>query len=219
MAAFKMYYFGQKVQRKRAAPRKLMRGKLLHGHSGHPLYKTWINMLYRCNDKSAASYENYGGRGIFVCDRWQKSFTDFISDMGDRPPGASIDRIDNDGPYSPENCRWATHYQQHTNTRTNHRVDYEGHSLCLSEWSRKSGISGNVIWARLSAGWSVSDAVTKKPRGTRGVSFSPRGSKWLARILINGKRKSAAFPTKEEGLKWGMAILNGEDNGVDTETQ
>ncbi len=218
MAAFKMYYFGPKVQRNRAAPRKPMRGKQLHGHSCHPLYATWHGMLDRCNNENSKNYANYGGRGIFVCDRWLESIENFISDMGEKPLGTSLDRVDNDGQYSPENCRWATHKQQGNNKRTNRRVERNGVAILTSELAWQAGLGAELVNARLNNGWSVHDAITKPPR-KRSVSFSQRGEKWLARILINGKRKSAAFPTKEEGLKWGMSLLNGEGNGVDTETQ
>ena len=92
-------------------------GKIIHGMHKHPLFKTWISMRARCYKKWCTSYPNYGGRGITVCERWRNSFPNFLADMGERPPGHSIDRIDNDGNYEPSNCRWATPKQQTNNQR------------------------------------------------------------------------------------------------------
>jgi len=83
----------------------------------HPMYALWSGMIKRCNTKSNGAYPNYGGRGIRVCDRWERSFLAFVQDMGDRPSGRSLDRINNDGNYEPGNCRWATAKEQMQNRR------------------------------------------------------------------------------------------------------
>lgn len=114
------------IKRCKTCTKKYRSDKSVTGHK-HPLYQTWVNMLNRCYGENTPSYRWYGGRGITVCDRWRcatgdtrgtvQGFHNFLADMGERPKGLSIDRIDNDGNYEPGNCRWATASEQQANTR------------------------------------------------------------------------------------------------------
>ena len=100
------------------------------GNRNHPLYKIWNTMRQRCNNTNAKDYPKYGGRGIKICERWN-DFWAFVEDMGERPEGHSIDRIDNDGDYSPENCQWATLVEQCNNRRNNVYLTFNGQTLTV----------------------------------------------------------------------------------------
>lgn len=119
---------------------------------------TWSGMRQRCNYRNGPHYSDYGGRGIRVCARWA-SFEAFAEDMGPRPDGTSIDRIDNDGNYEPGNCQWATPHQQASNKRNNHHITAGGLTLTVAEWTRRLGGSIACVFARLHRGWSEEDAV------------------------------------------------------------
>lgn len=118
------------------------------------VYAVWHNMIRRCENPKARNYKNYGGRGIKVCKRW-RNLKNFYEDMGECPEGMSIDRIDNDGDYSPANCRWATKKEQSNNTRRNHNIEYAGITMTLAQWSEELGISRAALESRFRSGWSV----------------------------------------------------------------
>lgn len=124
-------------------------------------YISWSSMLQRCNNKNHTSYKNYGGRGISVCDRWLK-FENFYEDMGERKKGVTLDRIDNNGNYEPENCRWATYLQQGNNTRRTKDVECRGKSQSLSQWARELGLSRSCLSARIARGMSIEEALSPK---------------------------------------------------------
>ena len=136
-----------------------------HGFSRHPLYAIYRTMMHRCYNPKAGAYRHYGGRGIAVCQRWRESFLSFVEDMGPKPsPDHSIDRINNDGDYCPENCRWATPKQQARNWKNrNVRYEHGGESLTLSEWAERLHIRRESIRDRINSGWPLSKALSTPP--------------------------------------------------------
>lgn len=108
-----------------------------HNMSKTHTYKTWCEIKYRCCVPTSHYYKDYGGRGIKMCDRWKDSYEKFLEDMGERPEGMTIDRIDNDGDYCPENCRWANTKTQCNNRRSNINIEYMGETKTLKQWCEK----------------------------------------------------------------------------------
>ncbi len=111
-----------------------------HGLSQSKTYLSWVGMRNRCLRKNAVGYKDYGGRGIRVCAAWRNSFAAFLADMGEKPPGTSLDRIDNNGNYEPKNCRWATPSEQARNSRRTRMVTYAGESLSAIEWAERTNV-------------------------------------------------------------------------------
>ena len=139
-----------------------------HGMSRSKEYRSWAHLKGRCLNKNDKQYESYGARGITVCERWLESFENFFSDMGKCPEGLTIDRIDNDGNYEPDNCRWADAEIQGNNRRSSKFIIYDGKQLTYSQWSRElNGYVGLVI-DRLRRGWSEEQAVST-PVGAKRV--------------------------------------------------
>lgn len=130
-----------------------------HKQSYTKLYRTWASMKDRCTNKRSKEYKRYGGRGIELCKRWM-SFENFYKDMGDRPDGLSLDRIDNNKGYSPSNCRWATASQQSRNTSRNINLTHMGKTMCLSDWSKYVGITKASLRKRLLSGKTVEVALS-----------------------------------------------------------
>lgn len=130
-----------------------------HGRSDSREYYIWRSMKQRCE-----THPDYAGRGIEVCDRWL-SFEAFYADMGPSPGiGYTIDRIKNDEGYYPGNCRWVPQLVNNRNKRNNHRLQFNGQDLCLSEWADVTGIPASTIKSRLCRGWSVEAALTAQGR-------------------------------------------------------
>ena len=131
-----------------------------HGMSGTPEYQAWIDMKRRCFNPNYQYYLDYGCRGIGVCDRWKNSFENFLADMGSRLTAKhSLDRIDNNGDYFAENCKWSTRVEQENNKRNNHLITIDDVTLTITQWEKKMGYGKHVIFMRLNSGWSEYDAV------------------------------------------------------------
>jgi len=132
-----------------------------HGMAGSKIYCTWRSMMRRCYDVSTKDFERYGGRGIVVCERWHK-FENFLIDLDNLPgEGDSIDRIENDGPYSPSNCQWASAKTQQRNSRKNRLLTCFGKTQCLAAWAEEYGMIVQTLRQRLERGLNASDALTK----------------------------------------------------------
>lgn len=146
-----------------------------HGYASEKIgycsiYNTWTGMRERCHNPRNQMFPRYGGRGIKVCERWMK-FSNFLADMGPKPPGGravSIDRIDNNGDYEPENCRWTTAKQQARNRSNNTFLSLDELTMTQGEWELRLGLSKGTIYHRIKAGWSLERALTApKIIGTR----------------------------------------------------
>jgi hypothetical protein len=136
-----------------------------HGMADSTENITWQHMRQRCNNPHNHAYADYGGRGIKVCPEWDASFEAFYRDMGPRPsPDHTLDRIDNERGYSPDNCRWATWKEQQNNRRGNRYLEFHGETKTCAEWSKEAGISPATLCKRLKRGWPVEKALIQAVR-------------------------------------------------------
>jgi hypothetical protein len=169
-------------------------------------YNAWLGMKARCENEKTDSYLNYGARGIKVCARWKK-FDRFYADLGRAPsPMHSIDRIDPNGDYSPENCRWATVDQQANNKTSNIFIEYKGKKQTILQWSRELGINEATIRARFHRGLSAAETLSTqyliKHGPNTGVTVCKSNGKYLASISVKGKTiHLGRFANKEDAIK------------------
>lgn len=133
-----------------------------HGLSKHPLYKTWHNMRSRCKNPNATKYYIYGGKGIKVCSEWDNNFKSFYdwSIRSGYKKGLSIDRINSNGDYEPNNCRWTTITKQNNNTSQNHLITYYGKTMTIAQWARYKGLSQKILSERIRRNWSIKRALS-----------------------------------------------------------
>lgn len=187
---------GWPVEKVLAASDLRTRGPSGPGSVLTPEQGVYYAMIRRCTKTDDPRYPRYGGRGIEVCDRWlgPDGFNHFLADLGPKPHRHSLERVDNDGPYSPENCRWASYTDQARNTRRNRHLTSNGETLCVSAWGEKLGIPPYLISMRLARGWPVERALSVNPE--RAYTGSGR-SKSLTR---GGVTKTYQEWAKETGI-------------------
>lgn len=128
-----------------ASANRLREMHTTHGATGTKTFRIWLAMRQRCRDPNTKNYSRYGGRGIRVCERWETSFEAFLEDMGERPEGLTIDRVDNDGNYEPGNCRWATQKEQGSNTGKRLHIIIDGEDLNLGQAAQRIGKQASYL--------------------------------------------------------------------------
>lgn len=188
-----------------------------HGESKSPEYKSWASMKARCNNENNTYYLRYGGRGIKHDVRWSK-FEEFFRDMGKMPqPNMELDRIDNDGNYCKENCRWATRKEQTRNRggkRATRLYTFNDKTMCIADWAKEIGITPQSLQKRLNKGWPLelalnpekrdsnySKRVIKTEPANKGKTIRNKNSKF---ITIDGVTKTYTEWEKEKGLSKGL---------------
>lgn len=136
----------------------------LHGMTKTRTFKSWESMKQRCLNKNAPDYPHYGARGITIDERWAANFNSFLEDMGERPVDKTLDRKNVNGNYEPSNCRWATRSEQQRNKTNSLLIEWQGVARGAADWSDLVGIPAKIIFDRIRAGWTPSDALTKPNR-------------------------------------------------------
>lgn len=133
---------------------------MTHGLSGTTLYQVWQHIRRRCNDAKDPAYPNYGGRGIYICEEWNNSVLSFVAwaNSSGYAEGLTIERIDNDGPYSPDNCTWVTKAQQNINKRATKKAYCADARINIAKLAAKHGLRAGTLQWRLSHGWPLHEA-------------------------------------------------------------
>jgi len=172
-----------------------------HGLTDSPEYRTWTDIQTRCHNPNSTSYQNYGGRGIHVCSGWRESFESFLSSMGARPSkNHSIDRIDNNRGYEPENCRWATMTEQANNKRNNRLATINGETKTAAQWARENDLSVATVWRRLEDGKHGADLIARPWLGSRKNNVT-------GTITHNGVTDTIAGWSRRTGIKYSTLAM------------
>ena len=207
---------GKSTSCQECGSKRTVAASITHGLTNTSEYSVWTDIKTRCYNKNRPEYNDYGGRGIFVCDRWlgKDGFSNFLSDMGKRPRNdLSIERVNNDKGYSPSNCVWATIYVQANNRRNNKKILFEGRWISPKIFSRLTGIRYNTVLARINAGKSGSDLFKRiQTEGSityNGITDTYKG--WSNRTGI----KISTISMRLTKYKWPLekALTKGATNG------
>lgn len=155
-------------------------GHLTRGHSNTRLYGIWVGMKTRCLNPNDKKFSSYGGRGITICEEWKDDFPAFAkwSLENGYNETLTIDRINSEKGYSPENCRWVDQMVQQNNRRNNHRITFNGRCLTIKEWTRVTGLKDTTIHERLKKGWSVEDVLTRPVMSCSEAGEIGRKKRW-----------------------------------------
>lgn len=165
-----------------------------------PEYGIWQSMIRRCHNKTDKTYQFYGARGIYVCDRWINSFTNFYQDMGQRPSEKySIDRIDNNKGYYKENCKWSTSKEQSNNRRKCKYINYNNKTQTIKQWSEELGIPEETIHSRIKKNVDIDTALGKKNLVKKMITF-------------NGETKSIKEWSDIVGIKYSTLVARLKKN-------
>jgi hypothetical protein len=145
----------------------------------HELYSTWLGIRQRCFNSTVKNYKRYGGRGITMCERWMNDFWAFVADVGPRPSGLTLDRIDNNGHYEPGNVRWATCEEQIDNRDAPglRLITFRGQTMPMHQWEKSLGFGKNSLAMRLKHGWTLDEAMTTPPRRITRKNLHAYGSR------------------------------------------
>lgn len=176
----------------------------IHGMEGTPTYRSWLSMKARCFNPKALQYKYYGARGVKVCFEWL-SFKNFFKDMGVRPSGKTLDRIDPNGNYEPDNCRWATITEQNRNTRRSIKITFNGQTLNVNDWAERVGLSAGNISQRIARGVDPEVALTapiRMPKLSYEVKMKIK-SEYQRNVIGSGIRSLAR--------KYGISVTHARD--------